>query len=277
MTILVPTDFSETSKKAAQYAIFFAKQLHIHKLVLFNSCERHIETDQSLPSVVPDFTKQAIEASRDALERFKLSLLITENTELEIETFSMYGFLPEVINDVAIKFNAVYIVMGVTGSDTLNEAFIGSFAIDVSKESKVPVIIVPPNATITPIKEIMFACDFENVQNNIPVEEIKNLLDATKAKLFIFNTNKDHHNASANAQLESNILSKIFEKYKPDYGYKESEDFVDGINDYALEKEVDMIITIPKKQGLFEGLFKKNRTKMLAFHSHLPLMVIHEQ
>jgi hypothetical protein len=39
---------------------------------------------------------------------------------------------------------------------------------------------------------------------------------------------------------------------------------------------VDLIITIPKKMGWFDSLFRRSHTKMLAFHSHVPLMVVHE-
>ena len=183
-TILIPTDFSETSKNAARYAIHFAKELGFTKLVLFNAHERYIETDPTLLVSVPDFSEGAMQASTEALEKFKNDLLLFVDAGMEIETYSQYTFLTDAINEIAKKFDADYVVMGVTGGDKLTEAFMGSFAIDVAKVSQVPVIIVPPNTSFTPIEEVMLACDFKNIEKTTPVSAITHLLDETKAKLF---------------------------------------------------------------------------------------------
>ena len=39
---------------------------------------------------------------------------------------------------------------------------------------------------------------------------------------------------------------------------------------------LDLVITIPKKHKLLEGLFKKSSTKQLVFDSHVPVMCVHE-
>ncbi len=275
-SILVPTDFSETSGKAARYAIHFAQQLKYEKIILFNACERYIETDATLPVVVQDFSKEAIEASKEALEKLKRTLLPFTKDSLAIETYCLYGYLTDEINDAAKKFGCDFIVMGVTGSDKIGETFIGSFAIDVSRTSEVPVIIVPPEAGFTPIEEIMFACDFESVNYTTPVDALKNLLNATGSKLFVLNVNKDKNTYAAGTQMKTAVMDELLNGYKPEYHFIGKGDFVEDINEFALQKEVDLIITIPKKQGLFEGLFAKNTTKMLAFHSHVPLMVLHD-
>ena len=42
------------------------------------------------------------------------------------------------------------------------------------------------------------------------------------------------------------------------------------------DNQVDLVITIAKKQGFFGSLFTESHTKQLAFHSKVPVMVIHE-
>ena len=51
---------------------------------------------------------------------------------------------------------------------------------------------------------------------------------------------------------------------------------VKGINDFVTEHQINLVITIPKKHGLFDRLFKRSHTKHLAFHTHIPIMCIHE-
>ncbi len=276
-TILIPTDFSETARNAARYAIHLAKSLNIHKLVLYNACSRNIETDPSLVVVVDDFSKQAIDASRDALEKFKQSLLPMCSEQMEIIHYSEYAFLTDSINEISKKFNADLIVMGVTGSDKLNEAFMGSHSLDVARISETPVIIVPPNATVTPIEEVMLACDYTDIEKTTPVKAIKDLLGETKATLFVLNVDQSDKGFSSEATAETEKLEQLLSPFDPEYHFVNADNFIDGINDFAVKRQIDLIITIAKQHGLFENLFKRSHTKMLAFHSHVPLMVVNEK
>ena len=107
------------------------------------------------------------------------------------------------------------------------------------------------------------------------LQKIKKLLDASEAKLFVVNIDHNNKRFNSDTPFESLMLDTLLYDYKPEYRFIDDPDFVEGINKAALDKQVDLIITIPKKMGWFEGLFKKSRTKMLAYHSHVPLMVVH--
>ncbi|MCU0321134.1 MAG: universal stress protein [Chitinophagaceae bacterium] len=48
------------------------------------------------------------------------------------------------------------------------------------------------------------------------------------------------------------------------------------INEFADANSTDIVIVIPQKHGLFESIFTKSHTKQLAFHSHIPIMVVHD-
>ena len=80
--------------------------------------------------------------------------------------------------------------------------------------------------------------------------------------------------------LYANIIlsggNTLFEGFKPEYHFAEDTDFTECINEFVAAKSIDLIITIPKKHGLIDSLFKRSHTKMLAFHSHVPLLVIHD-
>lgn len=44
--------------------------------------------------------------------------------------------------------------------------------------------------------------------------------------------------------------------------------------DFAEDEDVDLVITIPKKFGFFESLFKRSVTKKLAYHTEIPLLIL---
>jgi hypothetical protein len=122
----------------------------------------------------------------------------------------------------------------------------------------------------------MLACDFSQVVETTPVKPIKHLLDATHAKLLVVNIDHNRKHFTENTPYESLMLDTLLYDYHPEYKFMEDADFVEGINRVAVESNADLIITIPKKTGWFDGIFKKSHTKRLAYHSHVPLMVVHE-
>jgi|SRR6476660_6717091 nucleotide-binding universal stress UspA family protein len=274
-TILVPTDFSSTAKNAAMYAINFAKQLKYERIILYNAYQAPLTTDPDIAMINTVDITELEKSSKTNLENFKMLLKPYCDASVTLDIISEYGAVTYDINEICKSNEVDFIVMGVTGVGKVEETLIGSFAIDVARRSEVPVIIVPPDATFTKIEEVMFACDFSKVVETTPVESIKKLLDASEAKLFVVNIDHNNKRFNSDTPFESLMLDTLLYDYKPEYRFIDDPDFVEGINKAALDKQVDLIITIPKKMGWFEGLFKKSRTKMLAYHSHVPLMVVH--
>jgi len=274
--ILVPTDFSPTAKNAALYALHLARQVNGKKIILYNAYQQPVTTDATMtPIELIDFDelKQISEAN---IEQFRTSLQSSGADDIVIETVSEFNTLTAGVDAVCESYNIDLIVMGVTGGGKLDETLMGSNAVNVAKHSTIPVIVVPPGTGFIDIQNVVLACDFKNVVETMPVGPIKTLLDETKAKLFVLNIDHGNKNFSADTPFESLMLDTLFYGYDPEYHFVDSTDFVEGINQFANDKNIDLIITIPKKHGFFEGLFKRSHTKQLAFHSHVPMMVIHD-
>jgi nucleotide-binding universal stress UspA family protein len=274
--ILVPVDFSPTAKNAALYALHLAKQLKGQKIFLYNAYQQPVATDAGMtPIELIDFDDLK-QISENGLEQSKAALQAANTEGIEIITISQYSTLTLGIDDVCENNNINLVVMGVTGGGKLEETLMGSNAVNVARLSTLPVIVVPPGAGFTDIKNVVLACDFEKVIETTPVGPIKTLLDETSAKLYVLNIDHENKNFSSDTPFESLMLDTLFYGYDPEYHFVDSTDFVEGINSFAVDKHIDLIITIPKKHGFFEGLFKRSHTKQLAFHSHVPMMVIHD-
>lgn len=268
-TILVPTDFSETAKNAGRFAINLAVRFGCKKIILYNAYQQPPMSDANLTVVMDVVSIEELEKlSKYNLEIFKNDMISHAKSTIQFESISDFGMLTANINEICIENKVDLIVMGVTGVGKLEETLIGSFAVDVASDSNFPVIIVPPGAEFSGLKEIMFACDFEKIPvENLPDSVIK-LLKEIKGNLLLVDIGEN--------KKPKNWEHTIFKEFNPQYIAISGNDFVESINRTALEKNVDFIITIPKKMGWFEGLFKQNHTKQLAFHSHVPIMVLHE-
>lgn len=72
------------------------------------------------------------------------------------------------------------------------------------------------------------------------------------------------------------MLHTMLEDVNPSYHFIEQKDIEEGINQFAEKNNLDLIIAIPKKHKLLEGIFKPSSTKQLVFQSHIPVMCVHE-
>jgi nucleotide-binding universal stress UspA family protein len=273
-TILVPTDFSATAKNAALYAIELAAQLNSTKIILYNAYQAPVVTEPTMPVMQMLDVDTLKKISEDSMQQFKLSLHEAQLSNIQLETVSEYAVLPNAIGEICDRTGADMVVMGITGSSKFEEVLIGSTAISVVKHTKVPVIVIPPNAKCNKIDKVMLACDYKKVEETTPVQPIKKVLNATNAKFFVLNIAGKQKGTDTK---QEELISRMFSEYNIEYRYSNNDDFISGINDFAEANDIDMIITIPKRHGLFDGLFKESHTKQLAFHSHVPLMCMHEE
>jgi len=274
-TILVPIDFSATATNASNYTLALAKQYGINRIVLYNAYQAPVSIDPMVPTVQLLDIDLMKKSSQEGLNQAKAALELLNSGNIQIDTFSEYNILTGGINELCSAVSADLVVMGITGGGAVTETLIGSNAVSVSQHSKLPVIIVPPNAVFEKINKLVLACDFEQVEETTPMKPLTQLLEITGAELHVLHVNTPSKHVIDHS-FENMILDRLLKEFSPTYHFIENESFTTGINLFSEKNKIDLIITMPKKHGFFDSLFKKSHTKKLAFHSHLPLMVMHD-
>jgi nucleotide-binding universal stress UspA family protein len=276
-TILIPTDFSPTARNAALYALKLAGQLGVKKMILYHSYEIPVSVDPLTPGIQMLDIESSKENSAQALDNAVIQIKAFANN-IEIDTINEYGALADGLDDVCAKANAGLVVMGITGGGALEEKLIGSNALSVAKHTKIPVIIVPAKTTFTRISSVMLASDFDKTGITISLKVARNILEETKAKLYVLHVEEpgaeDGVTDPTIVTGENHALYSLLQDLQPEYYIAKNKNFVEAVNTFVTTNEIDLIITIARKHGFFENLFKESHTKMLAFHSTVPVMVI---
>lgn len=277
--MLVPTDFSATAQNAARYALQLATQLGTPKVILYNAYQAPMMIDPMVPAVQLLDEEQLRNSSQESLDKFKLLLQPLCPAGCQLETFCEYALLNNGLDPACVTNDAGLIVMGITGGGILEEKLIGSNTVSVAQHSHTPVIIVPHNTRFTPIKNVMLLSDFDKADKTIPIKPVKRIMEETKAKLLVFNMEEppteDAFMYPSKMMGESYAVHTLLQDLHPDYHFSPNKNYVEAVNNFALEHQVDLIITIPKKHSFFESLFSTSHTTQLAFHTHVPLMVVH--
>ena len=272
--ILVPTDFSDTAKNAARYAIQMAEAIPGATIVLYNLTDKIALGSDSSP-LTEDKNDRFI-VLQAALSNLKAELteLANVNVELVVEEGSS---LTDNIERYVRHHGIDLIVMGITGATKLEQIFMGSNALNVVNLGICPVIIVPPNAVYRPVTKVLFACDLKNVAGTIPFTPVKSVLNVFKPTVLVVNVDTEHYvEVTEDYKTQRAILEDRLKEYNPEFYFIRMYDFQDSIGSFAADRDVDLILTIPKKHHFLTGLFKTSHTKKLAYHSHVPILAVHE-
>jgi nucleotide-binding universal stress UspA family protein len=109
-----------------------------------------------------------------------------------------------------------------------------------------------------------------------PSHQIIEFVKQFNSELHVLNIDFHNKHFTASTPEESLLLHTMLEELKPSYHFIENKKVEDGINDFADRNGIDLLIAIPKKHNLLEAFFRGSYTKQLVFHSHVPVMCLHE-
>lgn len=258
--VIIPIDFSETSLNAARYAAEMLSGKTDANIILYNMYKQDDES----------------ETAGIYLESIRKELL--EKGDKSIECVLEKGKdLIDGLERLAYQKTATMIVMGITGKTSLKQKIIGSHTLKIATRDVCPVLIVPSQAKFNGINNVALASDFKNVEEITPVTYLKRVLDFFKPNLHIVNVNSEIH-VTLNEELikERNWLKEQFSEYNPEFYFITTFDFLDTIEQFILDKNIDIVINVPRNHSFYERIFKPNATKNLAFQSNIPVLAAHE-
>lgn len=143
--ILVPTDGSETARKATEYAVGLAKQIGA-SLTFLTVIDKSPFIGRSIPSIatpthlmepVEDYLRQTAEAYLEEVE------ILCRKNGVKSKRVIRSGHPVEEIIKEAKKSKVDLIVIGSQGKSALKAAVLGSVTFGViHKDTKIPVLVV---------------------------------------------------------------------------------------------------------------------------------------
>lgn len=271
-TILVPTDFSKTALNATEYAIELAKSTN-SKVILFHVFDVPV-TVTDIPVVINSFDDYE-KSKKKQLKSHIVKLTEKHGTEVSISSVLRPGFLSDELIELIEDMKIDLVVMGITGAGKAAELLIGSNATRVIKDVTCPVITVHDDIKFKSINKIAFACDYEGIEESQGVDKVIDFVKLFEAKLLLINIIDEEQKGSLKKEISGALLEHVFDKQNHTTSFRKSEDVTEGINRFVDHHNIDLLIMLPKKHTLFSRLFHESNTKKMAFHTHVPLLTIH--
>lgn len=272
-TIIVPVDFSDAAANAAEFAGSLAA-FYGAEVWLYHAYELPVSiSEYAFPVMSAEETHAAAEHE---LTVFKENIQDRLRHVINIHTKTEMNLLRDGLDAFCKQMKPDLVVMGLSGNTGLTKLLVGSNTIKAIHYLKYPVLVIPPKASFLPIRRIGFACDYEKVLENTPVGILKKVVRDFNAELHVMNVHPHKGNYSNGKLSEGLQVSELLREFKPEYHVIESDDVTEGINWFADKARLDWIVAIPKKHNLAGSLFKRSHTRDLLYHTHVPVLCMHE-
>lgn len=272
--IITPTDFSDDSLNAVNYAADMATSIHA-SLSLIHICQLPL-TYSELP-VPPDILTDLIRDAEKKMEQIKKVLVDRTGGKIRIYTEVKTGYIIPELKDYCAALKPYAVVMSTRGAGAAERFFFGSTATSALKHLAWPLIIVPAEAKYTAIKRIGLACDLKKVTETVPVEEIRKLVKEFQATLHIIHINTGNDiKYGPEIVDQTGLLQEMLNDVHPSYYFLDEIDIEEGLNSFAEINKLDLLIVVPKKHNVIGELFHKRHTKQVIMHTHVPVMAVHE-
>ncbi len=268
--ILVPIDFSESSKNALKSAIKIAKKAEA-KITMVNAVHMHtplphLKGGSLMQQFIADYEWQVKESFNE------LESEVVELKEVPHEEERFLSYLTDAIYTETQTKDIDLIVMGTRSQHTIGERLLGSNSIDIIKTSEVPVLVIPESFHEFAPKTIGFASDFLQTRA-WSLNMLKALGHLYGAEVMVFHI-ADEIGADEQKQIDR-IKKNLSSLEHFSIRIVAADSVVEGIKEFSASHHLDVLAMMPREHNLFERLFVKSVTKEIAIDIDIPLLTFH--
>jgi nucleotide-binding universal stress UspA family protein len=270
-TILFPTDFSAVAENALEFAVEFSKKIKAELILYHADFRNRSVVDESTANPV-NVAETLLEASKTKLNEICLKLTASNpglNCRFVVEEGLAIGNIVSFTNKNVVSL----VIMGTSGASGLEEIFEGSNTMNVAEDIKCPLLAVPKNAKYTSPRLFVYALDLIDEEARI-IDELLQLTSHFNAELELLHVNAGDTLELVNSERSLKNYTREFAAKPIRYKIIDDEDSLEGIEKYA--ERADILVLALHHRSFFEKLFSRNRVPKLAYHTEIPLLIVHK-
>lgn len=271
-TIVYPTDFSDCAENAMQYAMAIAKAMKCKVQVVYSVDVGNIVKLEENPIRVLEDIQLLEGKAKNRLRKIKRTMEANAIVcKTEVLKDPGISWLPEYIE----KQRPYLVVMGTTGSGSLEKKLFGSNTYRVITKTHFPLLVVPKDAIFKGFNKMFFATDFEKKDT----ENIKFLIEIAryyKASIDVVNVTEtafESEEEKVHIDNLKNELSKTVHNDKVDYKVLRWDNVEERLEILLKESKADLLALVNRKKSFIDRLFYKSIVKKMVYRTKIPLLI----
>lgn len=275
--ILVPTDFSENSWNAIQYALGFLKNSKCNFYLLHVSSFSSVKEEPSEVSAVHVVEKTLVHTTKKNLHQLLQKIKsISKNSNHNFLILSGSGYFIDVVKANIAERKIDLIIMGTKGETAKVDTVIGSNTSDLITKVKCPVLVVPEKAVFIPVKEIGFPTDFNIFYQTKILSTIAEVAQMHNSNIEILHVSKKDEKLTTFQKENRDYLHDFFLDEKHRFHKITNKKIESGVQSFVENQHINLIVMIAKNLNLFQQILFKPTIEEISYHTEIPFLVLHE-
>jgi len=275
--IIVPTDFSNLSQYALDFAVQLAKPLDAEVIVLhleevpLGDLSLHLSGEASGGSLSDDalYNAQLFRANNRKIE---MLLEPFSDSEVKIGGRQYGGGFINGMKHFLDKNGGDLVVIGTSGEESIQEFFSGNHTEQLIENINVPIISIQ-DRQFHRIDEVVLGLDIEDEKYTKQVlEKVKHIVEPLNATLHIVDITKSKNDETLLEQLNKTAKIAGLKNYLVDVieDHKSSQ----ALMDYAEGTDAGLIILLSEAKGGINRFINPSFAAKLTKQSSVPILTI---
>ncbi|WP_046744469.1 universal stress protein [Kordia zhangzhouensis] len=257
--ILLPTDFSENSWNAIEFAIRFLENTRCHFYIL------HVNTTDDCSTIKDKFQQLTARISQTFPKNILHKYITLTNNSSCIQA------VRHEVEDKEIDM----MIIGAKGISDSQAHIVGNFAENIITKVKCNVLIIPENVTYKTFNEVAFPTDFTLSTDIRTLSPITTLLHDITA-LRVLYINKVSHQLNHQQQANKALLEDFLDNYEYSFHFLTHHNTENAVEDFVQNKDIDLMIMAAKNLNYFKKILFHSNVANINYHTKIPFLIMHE-
>lgn len=287
--VLVPTDFSDYSSRAASIGFEIAHRLKTDVVFLHSYIDPYRTgnlqlTDAFSYDPIDDEERKKVETEVNGLmtgftNNIKDKIKNGDIPPVKFRSIVTEGIPEETILEYTRTNPTSLIVMGTRGRGKKEREMIGSVTAEVLDSCRTPAFTVPESATLSSVKNIKDIIFFSNLEQDdiLALDSFHRLFPDSAFNVTIVHIPGKKEREETRAKAIDSLLDycrKHYTSYVFDVKDVKLQSIVEDFNAISAQQPINLIVVPNKKKNIFARLFNPSLAHKLLFHADIPMMVI---
>jgi nucleotide-binding universal stress UspA family protein len=265
--ILIPTDFSENSLNAIQYATSFFKNCKCTFYLLHVNEINHLQP----------FDRSNVTESRNQLQSLIHKIeKVSENESHNFFGITASGNIVDAIRTEMERKHIDLIVMGTKGITGIKKVAVGSNTTDVITKVKCNTLVIPEGAKFSGISNVALPTDYNIFYGAKILETISDILEMFEAKIHIIHLAKKKEVIVGDEVQNKELLQDYFMEDNHRFMSLTNRNLDKAIQECVEKHEIKLIAMIAKNIHFFQQIFFSSNTSNTRYQKEIPFLVLHE-
>lgn len=274
--ILLPTDFSENSRNAINYAMqFFNNELCTFYILHVQKASVYMTDDLMTAPMNASVHQSVVNTSKQKLvELIEELKKDTANQNYTFRAITDYDIFTDAIKQAVKAKKIDLIIMGTNGATGAREVVFGSNTLNVIRKIDCPVLVIPQGYLFENLKTVLYTIDDNDHFNAKGIEPLMDTLSTHNSSLRILKIKEDDTVTIAEFE-DKKELKDFFKNINHTFHSITNVPSVLAIDSFVQIMHVDMNAMFIKKETFMERFFYGSETSKISYGTRVPLLILH--